>query len=731
MRIRSHLLLLAFGVILPVAGFSGYLTARLVEHEQQTFAQGSIERLRSTMSAVDAQVQGQITALHALGSLKALEEGDLEAYHEEAVRVLGSQPAWMNVVLVLPDGALVDNAVAPSALKKQRYVVDTEVATRAAGTRAPAIGSMVESPSLQKRGVYVGVPVMYGEQVRYVLLAFIKPEFFLTPIEKQRIDPGWVSGLVDSHGTFIARVPALEREKVGPAFWAAVQRAPEGWYRGPTTEGRDSYTAHITSGFTKWSIGLGIPAEEVLGDARSTGWAMGGGILGSLALAFLLALWLGRRVSRPIVALARAAPGIATGTALDPRGLERVAEVRTVALALNEAAVAVRERQALLEREKRALQEGDRAKDEFIAMMSHELRNPLAALTSASQLLDMVDPQHPASKHAREVIKRQTKHTARLVEDLLDVSRIVMGKAHLQPELMNLADAASSVVQTWRSSGRFEHHHVTLHAEPVWIRADRSRVEQILSNLLDNALKFSPKGSEVKVRVDGDDAGARLEVADQGPGLPAEMREHVFDLFVQGAQGLARKSGGMGIGLALVKKLAELQGGSVAAASPGDDRGAVFTVRFPSVPAPATAVVSTRAPKVITPRRILLIDDNDDLRRTLAASLSLQGHEVREAADGRAGLELAGGAALDVAIVDLGLPEIDGYEVARRLRAQGSTSRIGLVALTGYGQLEDKRKAIEAGFDEHLTKPVDPDALEEAIAFAASRDRAEQAPARK
>ncbi|MDI1449357.1 ATP-binding protein [Polyangium sp. 6x1] len=727
MRIRSHLLLLAFGVILPVAAFSGYLTARLVEREQLTIAQGSIERLRSTMGAIDAQVQGQIMVLRALASARALESGDIEAFQAEAARVLSSQPAWRNVLLAEPDGKVVANVAAPWAVKAFPYLQEPEAAARAARTRAPAVGSMMTAPALQQRGVDVAVPVLHDGQVRYVLLAFIKPDLFLTSIEKQRIGQGWVSGLVDARGAFIARVPAIPAEKAGAPFLAAIARGPEGWYRGKTTEGYDAYTAHITSAFTNWSIGLGIPAEEVLAGARRTGWAMGGGIASSLGIAFLLALWLGRRVSRPVVALAEAAPAIATGTTMNTRGLEHVAEVRTVAHALNEAAAAVRDRQELLEREKRALQEGDRAKDEFIAMMSHELRNPLAALTSASQLLDMVDPQHPAAKHAREVIKRQTKHTARLVEDLLDVSRIVMGKAHFHPEIMNLADAASAVLQTWRASGRLEHHDVTLHSTAVWIRADRARVEQILSNLLDNALKFSPKGSAIEVRAQSDDGGAVLSVADQGPGLPAEMMEHVFDLFVQGEQGLARKSGGMGIGLALVKKLAELQGGSVSVVSAGEERGAVFTVRFPEVSAPASTAAPPRALQSITPRRILLIDDNDDMRKTLAASLSLQGHEVREASDGRAGVELAESAAFDVAVVDLGLPEMDGYEVARRLRANPLTRHIGLVALTGYGQLEDKRKSFEAGFDEHLTKPVDPEALEEAIAFAASRDGSEPA----
>lgn len=721
MRIRSHLLLLAFGIILPITAFSVFLTTVLVEREQRIFAEGSIERLRSTMNAIDAQVQGQITVLNAIASMRDLEEGNLAEFEAEAARVLHSHPQWMNIILALPDGRQVVNVAAPSAVVSQRYLLDSSIVTRAAKTGAPAIGSVLTGPALNARGVNVAVPVSRNGAVRYVLLAFMRPELFLKPIQEQRLDDGWVSGVVDSAGSFIARVPPVAAERASARFLEAVKQAPEGWYRGPTAEGLDAYTAHITSSFSNWSIGLGIPASEVLKDARRTAWVMGAGVAAALAIASFLALWLGRRVAGPVARIAHAAPSIATGTPIDTRGLERVREVMTVAVALNEAAKVIRERQNLLEREKQALQEADRAKDEFIAMMSHELRNPIAALSSASRLLEIVDPNADAARHARDVISRQTKHTARLVEDLLDTSRVVMGKAYLQPEVFNLAEAATALVETWRSAGRLVNHRLTLAVTPVWIRADRSRVEQILSNLLDNALKFSPENSECRVSVSNEGSHAILRVADQGPGLSLDMMSRVFDLFVQGGQGLARKSGGMGIGLALVKRLTELQGGTVAVASEGEGRGATFSVRFPSVAAPAGSPSLSMRTMPIARRKILLIDDNADMRQMLATSLSIQGHEVSEAGDGLGAVQLANELAPEVVIVDIGLPEIDGYEVARRLRANPATREVRLIALTGYGQQEDKQRAIDAGFDEHLTKPVDADTLDRVIAGGTPR----------
>ena len=713
MRIRSHLLLLAFSVVLPVAAFSIFLVTLLVEREQRTFAEGSVERLRSTMNAVDAQVQGQIAALKAIAASDALDADDLQAFQAETARVLHTQDQWLNILLAHPDGKIVVNVSAPWRATEQAYLLEPDLAPRVISTKMPVAGVVVMGPGTKRKGINLAVPVIRGGQIKYVLIGFVTPALFLAPIERQRIRPGWASGLVDAKGTFIARVPPPPGERASPDFMAAVQRAPEGWYRGTTAEGGDAYAAHITSALTNWSIGLAIPANEVLAGAHRTAWLLTGGILVSLALASLFALYFGRRVARPIVALAEAAHGIAHGTAIAPSPLDHLTEANTVASALSAAAAAVRDREALLEREKKALQEGDRAKDEFIAMMSHELRNPLAALSSASHLLDSVDPNAEAAKYAREVIKRQTKHTGRLIEDLLDVSRVVMGKAYLQLEPFNLADAASSVCETWRSAGRFDQHRVTVKVETAWIRADRSRIEQIVSNLLDNALKFTPEGRCIDVIVRRVAADAQLDVVDEGPGLSPEMMEKAFDLFVQGPQGLARRAGGLGIGLALVKRLAELQGGTVSVSS-NAGAGAVFSVRFPETAEPQSQARQLHE-TAANPRCVLLVEDNEDVRQMFAASLRLRGHTVHEAPDGMSGLRAAEQNRPEIAIIDIGLPDIDGYEVARRLRANDGTRRLYLVATTGYGQEQDRREAADAGFDEHLTKPVDLEVLNRVI----------------
>jgi CheY-like chemotaxis protein/anti-sigma regulatory factor (Ser/Thr protein kinase) len=311
------------------------------------------------------------------------------------------------------------------------------------------------------------------------------------------------------------------------------------------------------------------------------------------------------------------------------------------------------------------------------------------------------------AERARAVIGRQVKHLSRLVDDLLDVSRMTTGKVVLARRPMDLAELVRSAVAGWRASGRFDRHTVEVQAAPAWIDADETRMEQVLSNLVGNALKYTPAGGLVTIRVAADDDVARLEVADTGAGIPDALIEKVFDLFVQGERTLDRAEGGLGIGLTLVKLLVRMHGGTVSAQSEGPGHGAVFTVRLPRVVSPAP-------PSPARPsgagwrerRRILLVEDNADAREMLRFGLTLQGHEVHEAGDGPAAVELAATVRPDIAFVDIGLPGIDGYEVARRIRATEGGKSIYLVAITGYGQAEDRRRAQEAGFDAHETKPV-------------------------
>jgi PAS domain S-box-containing protein len=364
-----------------------------------------------------------------------------------------------------------------------------------------------------------------------------------------------------------------------------------------------------------------------------------------------------------------------------------------------------------------ALKEADRAKDEFLAVLSHELRNPLAGLTAASHVLHVAAPASDAAMRARGVVERQTKHMSRLVADLLDVSRVTLGKLRLQRARLDMAEVVSNVVDMWRASGRLGSHQIVLAAEPAWVDGDRERIEQIAANLLDNALKFTPSGKTVSISVHREGLQAVLRVADQGIGLTAEDCARVFDLFAQ-VDSPERPGAGLGIGLALVKRLAELHGGTVSASSEGLGRGAAFTVRLPAI---EQALPHAESGPVLSNvrRSILIVEDNDDARQMLAALLALGGHAVRAARDGHSGLALAAEAAPDVALIDISLPDIDGYEVARRLRRgclAGRVPRVKLVAVTGLGHDEDRRRALDAGFDAHLVKPVSPQRLEQVIA---------------
>jgi PAS domain S-box-containing protein len=372
-----------------------------------------------------------------------------------------------------------------------------------------------------------------------------------------------------------------------------------------------------------------------------------------------------------------------------------------------------------IEGQKRAeerLRATDRAKDEFLAMLGHELRNPLGAIAGAVRVLQLVETMDERARRAREVIGRQLTHLSRLVDDLLDVSRVVMDKAVLARRPLNLADAVAHAMGNWQSSGRLDRHRVTVDLSPAWIDADETRIEQILTNLVANAVKYTATGGDVTIRVKREGELAVLQVADTGVGIPTNLLERVFDLFVQGEAGLDRRQGGLGIGLTLVKRLVEQHGGRVEATSGGPGRGSVFTVSLPAIAVPIQApiVVPARRP-ASRPRRILVVEDNDDAREMLRTALTLGGHDVHEAADGQTGLEMATILRPDVALIDVGLPGLDGYEVARRLAAIQGRESMRLIAITGYGQTEDRRRALDAGFDAHLTKPVAPEQLAELI----------------
>jgi PAS domain S-box-containing protein len=369
------------------------------------------------------------------------------------------------------------------------------------------------------------------------------------------------------------------------------------------------------------------------------------------------------------------------------------------------------------------LSEADRRKDEFLAMLAHELRNPLSSLATALHLLRLDRADHP---RAVALAERQVKQLARLVDDLLDVSRITQGKIALRTETVTLADVVHRAVETTRPEIDVRGHTltVTLPPGPILLEADPIRLAQVLANLLGNAAKYTPHGGAIAVIGEEQDHEVVIRVRDTGAGLSPDLLPRVFDLFVQGDTSLDRTPGGLGIGLTIVHRLVRLHGGRVEAYSDGPGRGSEFVVHLPTHrrrDAAGGGADGTPAVPVESARRVLVVEDNRDAAEGLATLLEAWGHEVRVAHDASAALDLLAAAPADVVVSDLGLPGIDGYELARRIRNGCADGGPVLVALSGYGQDEDRRRALQAGFDEHLVKPPDIDALARCLARAAAR----------
>ncbi|HTN49863.1 MAG TPA: MASE1 domain-containing protein [Burkholderiaceae bacterium] len=386
-----------------------------------------------------------------------------------------------------------------------------------------------------------------------------------------------------------------------------------------------------------------------------------------------------------------------------------VALTMPVAALVWERKAAEDERIHLLQGEQAARAEAEaanQAKDEFFAMLSHELRNPLAAIANAGQVLH-AGPELAFARRAVDIINRQARHLARLVDDLLDVARVGSGKILLARERINLADAVRGSLAMLTSSGRLDQHRIEVVLNPVWVNADPSRLMQIIDNLLMNALRYTPAGGRIEVQTLRAGGDALLRVRDDGAGIAAELLPRIFDLFMQGPRPPDRVQGGLGVGLTLAHRLTLAHGGRITAESPGASRGSVFTVTLPCVEpsAPETASRPAAAADTAASRRILIIEDDADGREALRMQLTTAGHEVFEAATGTDGVEVAARIRPEIVLLDLGLPGLDGYQVARRLRAAEGCPR--LIAITGFGQPEDRRRARDAGIDQHLVKPVD------------------------
>ena len=730
--LQKQLFTLAIAGVLPLAILVGAGLHLIFEQRREVESRRALEVTRALATAVEAELQRSLAALQVLAAAGAF-DGDRASFHEIARRTIAMQPGWRNLTLSDVEGRQVDNSDFPPGAELP-ISPDPAAIAAVAQSGQPVVGNLLKG----RRGwsFALRVPLEKDGKVHHVVSAIVDPGSILHILRRQRVPDDWVISVFDAKGQRVARSKAHERflaTRPTESLQVLLRSpAPEGMSKTTTLEGDRVFTAYTKIPSFGWTVAAGLPVAAVEATAFNSVAVYGIAVLLSIVIGMLAAHRVARSVNQPIARLREAADALGRGAqpeipATEIQELHEVGEAIAKAARQRHAIEAEREELLKSEREARSQAEAaNQAKDQFLAMLGHELRNPLAALSNASSLLGQSPHDGKVATRAREVIQRQVSHLARLTDDLLDAARALLGKIELRAEPIDLAALVAEALSTLASTGRTANHRVVTDLGEAWVRGDAVRIDQIVCNLLINAVKYTPAGGTVRVstaRVGGE---SRVVVADNGAGMSPELAARAFDLFVQGERDLDRSQGGLGIGLTLVRRLAELHGGRAEVMSQGEGKGSEFTVTFPAIDRPARTGPAVAMPQGGTlARTILVVEDSDDARETLVELLQVMGHRVESAGDGIAGLDKALAIGPDVALVDIGLPGIDGFELARRLRTADGR-RLYMVALTGYGAAEDRRRAMEAGFDAHMTKPVEASRLAEllgrpAAALAASR----------
>src|SRR5262245_36346178 len=701
--LRQLLIGLSLAGIVPLAIVATVLVVALWRAQQAELYESTRATAYAMAVSVEQRLEGTLRRLTFLATQPGL---DLEGLRQRSAEVLSASPELSQLSVLTAQEA---------KLPHQRKIFEGEAGAR---------------------GMELSVPVIRDGKIVYGLFATINAGTLSDLLRSQLRDPMGVATIVDADGRVVARTRAAEHyvgKPLAEPLAAMVRAHRSGVGRFPASDGPESYGAWAPVNSTPWTLILGTPAAPAdVALSRSLGALAG--LLVMVLVASSPSAWLiGRRLAEAIHAAAGAAVAMSAGKPAGPV-VSRIEEVQTLMEALERSSArlaaaeedrgrAALELDAVLQGETRARAQAEaanRAKDEFLARLGHELRNPLGAIGAAMRVIERLPSTSGDHKAARDIIARQTAHLAKIVDDLLDVGRVVSGRILLRRNLVDLGQAAAAAVATVRAGERHDEHDWSLELAAVLVSADPTRIDQVLANLLGNAAKFTPAGGRIRVRVSESAGEAVLTVEDSGPGVRPELLPQIFELFAKDP-GLA-DPGGLGIGLALVKRLVELHGGSVGAENVAG-RGARFTVRLPAIPEPEPVLArDTRplpAPRPARQARVLIVEDNDDSRVSLQRILRADGHLVSTARDARAGLEAAVAGSPNLAVVDIGLPGEDGYQFARALRERLG-SGVRLIALTGYGTEADRQRAAEAGFDAHLTKPVDFDRLLALITEAAN-----------
>lgn len=723
--LRFRLFLLAASGLAPLALVLVVASVYLAQERRTEAQRSALELSRALATAVDAELGSTISLLENLAISSDLQDIAparlaTEDFGRLARRMVQSQQ-WMMIVVTDERGTPLAHEGPVAALGRP---VEAESMAQVRSTLAPAVGRVAVGPS-GRDAFAVRIPVLKDARLRYVLSAVVPTRQILEVVARQQVAAPWAATVFDQAGTRVAGSRAG-----GPGRYSA---SLENLLRAGGSEGvgitRTPEGGHKLTGFSRvrasqWVVAVGIPADAADADLRRVIAAVGAGTAASLGLLAWLAWRMSRSISGPIDLLKRAAADLGVGkqVRLPALGVEELDEV---GWALRQAAIDrddANERHGKVEAERehllaqleealRAAEQANRNKDEFLALLGHELRNPLAPIMNAVHLIGLKDDDRTLPE--RRIIQRQLSYVTRMVDDLLDASRITSKRFVINLRPLRPVPVLEQTVESQRPNfgPRAVNLRIEDSARSQWVRADEARLVQVFNNILGNAIKFTPPTGAIDVDVRMVGRSIEFVFRDNGAGMKPEHLRRAFDLFYQAPNRGPGTGAGLGLGLAIVRSLVEMHAGTVRAASDGEGLGTVITITLPTGDAPGEEPVKPRMSAAAVSTRVLVVDDNEDAANTLSMLLTATGFVVHVAYGPQSAIDAVASFEPEIVLLDIGLPEMDGYQVARHLRSGERPFRGRLVALTGYGQEQDVIRAHDAGFDAHLTKPVPPETL--------------------
>jgi signal transduction histidine kinase/ActR/RegA family two-component response regulator len=752
-RLSTLLVLLVFVSVAPMAIFSGVMIRSSWAQHRAVLEERNIETARAVASLVDETVQSVIDALNRLTTLQLFEDDYKTGFTDLASRVQDVEPGWRTMILADRDGRVLTTS--PSGALS-RFQGTPEWATESASTGRPMVSNLMGDGASRPFSYVVATPVLQDGRVVKVLAVEVDAAGLSDLLERQRPGALGVVGLTDRAYRLVARSRNSELyvgRPASPTFISATSEHDEGSFRAQMLEGTPAYSSFSRAPLTGWIAGVGLAASEVDAPMWTALRRLVYGGLSLLLVGVLVAFAVGRRVVGATAASAASASALARGEPVRPIK-SRIAEIQKLSSGIAQAATILKDRnrerdraeaerakaaaalEDALRQEHEARQEAERAsrgKDEFVATVSHELRTPLNAIFGWVRLLRSGALDEDASRHALEVIDRNTRAQAQLIDDLLDISRVITGRLDTTLEPLEVAPVVHAAVDTVRpnASAKGVRLETSIAADVSPVAADPHRLAQIVTNLLVNAVKFTPSGGSVHVATRQEGGTIVIAVSDTGVGIRPEQLPHVFQRYWQASTSQSRSYGGLGIGLTLVHRLVELHQGTASVESEGEGRGATFTVRLPALEV-ASVTMETVAPASSTDAdarldgvRALVVDDDPDARELVGTVLSGVGANVTHAASVVEALGRLEHETPDLIVSDIAMPNGTGYDLVRQVRAREHWNLLPIVALTAQGRTDDRERALAAGFTDYLGKPIEPAVLVQAMRRALGRVDAE------